>query len=482
MDYILTEEQFNYVVKKTVHQTELERISEVYSKIIDDIDMSRGVHYRNMKKMSGPKKELYLNNVMERYMMDFFPKNNFIQESFNKNFTRNILFESPNRNYRKLFEFFDFFKKSVLLECGIITKKTFKTNITEQNLFNQIASGVKSVGKSIAGGVKNVVKKGVEMGKKVVSAISPYVKKFLDSEFSRFVPGVALAKVAYDANKIYQNWDKIKKMTFEDWVEEFRNFLNGATGIILQIVLALTGIGNIANWIANGFLLIYDIAYQGIGKGNWNWYNILTSSVALVATGGAAAVFKPVKGLLEGIKSAAQIGPTLAAKAPKSMSAILPIISKMGGATGNIVKWVMSAFTTFTTKFPLIGRFLKPLQGALSKIKGFLDQVVYGFQKYLKGGVLQNAPTKSGIKKAVTGGGHFDTASIAKKLLATGDKTLTKKIIGKVTKVYYKVMAGDTLDKILKKFAPQGVTASVLNQLNRDHGLEIKPGHQIRVA
>lgn len=115
MDYILTEEQFNHIVKKTVHQTELERISEVYSKIIDDIDMSRGVHYRNMKKMSGPKKELYLNNVMERYMMDFFPKNNFIQESFNKNFTRNILFESPNRNYRKLFEFFDFFKKSVLL-------------------------------------------------------------------------------------------------------------------------------------------------------------------------------------------------------------------------------------------------------------------------------------------------------------------------------------------------------------------------------
>jgi hypothetical protein len=61
-------------------------------------------------------------------------------------------------------------------------------------------------------------------------------------------------------NKIYFNWEKIKKMTFEAWVEEFRLFLNGATGVILQIVLALTGIGNIANWIANGFLLIYDVA------------------------------------------------------------------------------------------------------------------------------------------------------------------------------------------------------------------------------
>ncbi len=96
----------------------------------------------------------------------FFPKNTFIQESFDTKFTYNLLFESPNRNYRKLFEFFDFFKKAVLLECGLVSKNNFDNIITEQGLLNTIATGVKNVGKSIAGGVKNVVKKGVEIGKK----------------------------------------------------------------------------------------------------------------------------------------------------------------------------------------------------------------------------------------------------------------------------------------------------------------------------
>ena len=38
------------------------------------------------------------------------------------------------------------------------------------------------------------------------------------------------------------------------------------------------------------------------------------------------------------------------------------------------------------------------------------------------------------------------------------------------------------LQKILSKFKPQGVTQEILKQLNYAHGLEIKPGHNLRVA
>jgi LysM repeat protein len=477
MNYSFNENQLIGIVKNTINEIEEERSYNVFSKLIKDIDMSRGVHFRNMKKMTESKREIYLNNVIENYMIDFFPRNTFIQENFDKNFTRNILFESPNRNFRKLFEFFDFFKKAVLLECGMVNKRKFKNLIRE---FDILGAAGDFINKGVQMG-KDVVNKGIEVGKKVVSAVSPYVKKFLDSEFAYLVPGVNVAKLAYDANKIYQNWDKIKKMTFEDWAEAFRSFLNGVTGIAIQIVLALTQYGNIANWIANGFMLIYDVAYQGFGKGNWNFYNILTSAIALVGTGAAAAVLKPVGGILKGVTSASKVGPALA-KFPQVFSKIGPLIKSIGGGIGKIMGWVTKAFTVFTTKFPLIGRFLKPLGGAITKIKSFLDEIVYGVKKYFKGGALQNAPTKANIGALKTGHAHFDTASIAKKLLATGDKTLTKKVVGGLTKLYYTIKVGDTLQKIISKFKPQGVTADVLKQLNFDHGLEIKPGHKIRVA
>lgn len=475
MNYSFNENQLIGIVKNTINEIEEERSYNVFSKLIKDIDMSRGVHFRNMKKMTESKREIYLNNVIENYMIDFFPRNTFIQENFDKNFTRNILFESPNRNFRKLFEFFDFFKKAVLLECGMVNKRKFKNLIRE---FDVLGAAGDFINKGVQMG-KDVVNKGIEVGKKVVSAVSPYVKKFLDSEFAYLVPGVTTVKLAYDANKIYQNWDKIKKMTFENWAEAFRAFLNGTTGVVIQIVLALTGYGNIANWIANGLMLIYDVAYQGIGKGNWNWYNILTSAIALVATGAGAAAFKIVGPLLKGVTAASKVGPAIA-KSPQVFAKVAPLVKSMGSGIGKIMGWVMKAFSGFSAKFPLIGRFLKPLGGAVSKIKGYLDEVVKGFQEYFKKGVLQNAPTVKNIKGL--GHAHFNTASIAKKLLATGDKTLTKKVVGGLTKLYYTIKAGDTLQKILTKFKPQGITADILKQLNYDHGLEIKPGHKIRVA
>jgi hypothetical protein len=289
--------------------------------------------------------------------------------------------------------------------------------------------------------------------------------------------------------KIYQNWEKIKKMTFEDWVEEFRLFLNGATGVILQIVLALTGVGNIANWIANGFMLIYDFVYQGIIKKNWDWYNIFTSAISLVATG-VGSVLKPLAGALKGVTAGSKIGQALA-KSPQLFNKIAPLIKLMGANIGKIMGWVMKAFTTFTTKFPLIGRFLKPLSGGINKMKGSLDEIVDGFKLYfkagdaekgllkqVKAGGLQNAPIGKNIDKARKGGSHFKAPYVGKKLAATADKKITKKG-GEFLKKLYKIVAGDNIQKILQKF---NLTLDDLKRLNYGKSLDITPGKEIRVA
>jgi hypothetical protein len=133
----------------------------------------------------------------------------------------------------------------------------------------------------------------------------------------------------------------------------------------------------------------------------------------------------------------------------------------MGANIGKIMGWVMKAFTTFTTKFPLIGRFLKPLSGGINKMKGFLDEIVDGFKKYfkagdaeegllkqVKAGGLQNAPIGKNIDKARKGGSHFKAPYVGKKLAATADKKITKKG-GEFLKKLYKVVAGDNIQKIL---------------------------------
>ena len=474
--YLLSENEVNNIAQNTVAYIQKDNFKRVFGTLFNELNTQKGVHIRNMKKMNESERVIYLEEMMDNYVLDLFPRTNYIHEQFDKKFTDNILLESSNHSFRTLYNFFDFLKSSVLYECGFLNRINFNIPLNEQGFLQNVGNAINKGYQT----VKKGIQKGVELGKKAVKAVTPYVTKFLDSEFAYLVPGVQLAKVAYDANKIYQNWDKIKKMTFEDWVEAFRSFLNGAAGVVIQIVLALTGVGNIANWIANGLMLIYDIAYQGAGKGNWNWYNILTSAIALVATGAGAAAFKVAGFALKGVTAASKIAPALA-KSPQVFAKVAPLIKSMGGGIGKIMGWVTKAFTTFTTKFPLIGRFLKPLKGPISKMKNYLDEVVEGFQTYFKKGTLQNAPIKANYKDPKFFKAHFDTASIAKKLTATADKTLAKKLSGGLKK-YYQVAVGDTLDKILKIFKPYGVDSDILKQLNYAHGLEIKPGHKIRVA
>jgi hypothetical protein len=49
-------------------------------------------------------------------------------------------------------------------------------------------------------------------------------------------------------------------------------------------------------------------------------------------------------------------------------------------------------------------------------------------------------------------------------------------------KQYYTVLGGDSIQKILQKFKSDNLSLDKLKRLNADHGLEIKPGHKIRVA
>jgi len=60
-------------------------------------------------------------------------------------------------------------------------------------------------------------------------------------------------------------------------------------------------------------------------------------------------------------------------------------------------------------------------------------------------------------------GSHFDFPSVAQKLVALGDKKITKSYIGGKLALLYTVIAGDTFDKIVNKFKLPNVQKSENN-------------------
>jgi hypothetical protein len=472
--FLLSENKINSIVNNTIIEIQKDNFKTVFGNLFNELNVQKGLHIRNMKKMNESKRQVYLEEMMDNYVLDLFPRTNYIHEQFDKKFTDNILLESTNHSFRTLYNFFDFLKSSVLYECGFLNRRNFNIPLNEQGLLNSVGNAINKGYQT----VKKGIQKGVEIGKKAVKAVTPYVTKFLDSEFAYLVPGLNTIKLGKDAKKVYDNWEKIKKMTFEDWVEEFRNFLNGVTGIAIQIVLALTGVGNLVNLIAWGLLTVYDIGYQGFAKGNWNWYNVLTDCVGLLGSGAAAAIFKGVKSTLTTIKSIQAFIPGIASASkttPAITKTVVPWLQKIVTGGGTIITKIGQAFTWITTKIPLIGKVMKPLQKFTSSVKNFFLEIGKGMKKYFStGAVTQNMKVAKGT--------HFDLVSLGKKIAAVADKNITKQIVGKVTKLYYTITKGDNLQKILQKFAGAGLTMEILNQLNYAHGLEIKPGHKIRVA
>lgn len=328
-------------------------------------------------------------------------------------------------------------------------------------------------GEKVIDKTKEVVKKGVEF-------VSPYVKKVLDSQFAYFVPGLNVIKLGRDAQKIYDNWEKIKKMTLDDWVEAFRNFLNGGVGIAIQIVLALTGVGNAANIVVWALLLGYDLIYKGIVKGEWNIYNILTDCIGLIGTGAAAGAFKILKPILSGIKGLKGVGPAIAKAGPQIMSKVAPFMQKIGSGIGTIIQQLTKGINWLITKIPLIGKLLTPIKSGLGKVKPLLDDLMEGFNAHFKGKVHHGKQENSLTQyMKVHKGSHFDFPSVAQKLVALGDKKITKSYIGGKLALLYTVIAGDTFDKIVNKFKLPNV--DYLKALNPDLKSLIV-GKQIKVG
>lgn len=278
-----------------------------------------------------------------------------------------------------------------------------------------------------------------QKGKTVTGKLSGYMTQVLNSKFKKWLPGLTVAGIgstlAYEA---YVNWDKLENMTLDDWVEAFRKWLNGFAGIAVQIILALSGIGNALNIAAHGLLLVYDVGVKGLGEGNWNWYNIVTGIISLIGTGLAATGFRFLKGLSTNVVPKA-VGPTILKTSPEAAKTALPIMEQVGRGVGYAIRKAGEGLAWFLSKIPLVGRVVPKLQSMIGKVGTVLDDFANGITNTTKlssnvgQGVKKHFSTSSLASLKVKPGAHFDTKHLTQKILSKTDQKMAKGTAGQFT-------------------------------------------------
>ena len=425
-----------------------------YINIIDySLSMQESSILKQMDQMIDFNAKLkFLEFVENNYMQTFFKTNRVVLHEFKTNYVTKILNESTINLSDRVSTYFNFIRKSLLFETWLININVYaKHQLNEEGVWDSIKSGAgavwdktKQVAKQVGNAATAVVKKGAAVVKGVWN-------KVMESELTWFVPGLNIVKLGYEVQK---NWEKIKKMTLADWIEEFRGFLNSGTGIAIQILLALTGAGNIVNMIAWGALLAYDVGFAGVAQGDWNWYNIITSAVGILGSGAAALVFKPLKSLLGTIKSIEAFVPGLK-RTPAVWKSVGGWISKIVQGGGTIVSKITSSIAWLIQKIPGLKTVLAPLNKGIAWVKNMFDiwakgladtqiasvagvvasPLVKGAAAYVKGGGVQNIGKLHNYLKSPTSA----IKGLGKKLSSKYDQDITKAAVGTGTKAYHTI-------------------------------------------
>jgi hypothetical protein len=78
-------------------------------------------------------------------------------------------------------------------------------------------------------------------------------------------------------------------MSFDEFMEKFRETLTSTGMVALEAFLTSTGIGSVAVITAYSSLLIYDL-YKGIVKGEWGWLNIIFDIISVITSGALAPI------------------------------------------------------------------------------------------------------------------------------------------------------------------------------------------------
>jgi hypothetical protein len=134
-------------------------------------------------------------------------------------------------------------------------------------------------------------------------------------------------------------------MSFDEFMEKFRETLTSTGMVALEAFLTSTGIGSVAVITAYSSLLIYDL-YKGIVKGEWGWLNIIFDIISVITSGALAPILKNVKAV--GVTSIEGLLSFL--KTNKVWGKISPYLTKLSSYIPKLINFLKSSLTWLIEK------------------------------------------------------------------------------------------------------------------------------------
>ena len=238
--------------------------------------------------------------------------------------------------------------------------------------------------------------------------------------------------------------DALRSMSLEDIMEGFRGIIGGTLGAVASIILSVTGpIGAGLNIIIYGILTAWDIYQASIKSAKFTIFNLILDLMSLVLSAiGMSTAMKPLAGAkasFAGAKGTPGFFKILAQKFPNMYKMLSSVTGGIATAGSSVLGYINKGLSWLIGKLPFLKKFLALLQGGLSKIKGFLDDIVNSIK---------------GVDKVKNVGVKTVTSTVSKNALTKFPELLGQTYI----KNWGKVQG----DKIIKYLAKESVAKILL--------------------
>lgn len=210
----------------------------------------------------------------------------------------------------------------------------------------------------------------VDAGLKVGKALG------LDSEWANILssyPGLSFVKPTYDGVKAFRT---MQKQTFEENMEQIRQYAGGTKGVITAVALDMVGVGEIINPTFWGVYLIYD-CWRWAEKGVQDLFNILMDIISLATAGAGAAFAKGFKKIMAPVakSSVSKFINFMAKNAPE----LFKYVSKIIKNSANIIKMASGqfykAFSGLKTRLPMLSKGFEGLKTGFSTFRTIMKEL-----------------------------------------------------------------------------------------------------------
>lgn len=192
----------------------------------------------------------------------------------------------------------------------------------------------------------------------------------------------------------------LKGMSFDEFMEDFREKLYSPGGIAVESFL--TSFGITAPLVVGSYavMLVYDI-YKAITTGEFGWFDLIFDIMGVLTSGTMSGLFSQIAKSAKGVKG---VEATLAfLKNSKLWVKISPYLKKLSTWMGQISTWIKDAIIWITKKTgnTTIGKQLSKIN---SVIKTVLDTIQNTVTKLVSKVANPKVATNTG--KSVRTGAH----------------------------------------------------------------------------